>query len=205
MERILRTELIKSPVLEIGSALEGRNAKNLVIAKGFEYYGADLQPGTDVNFVVDFEDREAIQNVVGDKRFNSILIFNVLEHVFDPIRLLDNAFSLLLEGGICVIDAPVVWQLHNYPIDCWRIMPNFYEVYCYKRSYKLLEDYFEYMDYSQVYGKVKTFVDGEGNYLLPKPHNYTVFSRAIHKLFNTFGRGIISPSYVSIRAVIQKC
>jgi SAM-dependent methyltransferase len=100
IKRILQLDIIKSPCLEIGTGVEGQNVKDLILQAGIEYFGADIIPGLSVDFVVNFESAEEVKKCFDDRHFGSILILNVLEHVFDPIRDLDNAFSILKPGGI---------------------------------------------------------------------------------------------------------
>jgi SAM-dependent methyltransferase len=174
----------------------------LVTRSGIQYFGSDLHEGKHVDFIVDFEQREQVQATFNGRTFGSILILNVLEHVFDPIRILDNAFSILRPSGACIIITPAVWPLHDYPLDCWRIMPSFYDTYCKRRKLKLTS--LEYVGR----GDVKDFADSDRNYHLPLPsQNKTrmIYSRIVHKLFNTPARLMLFPSHVSIGAVIEKC
>ncbi len=134
--------------------------------------------------------------------FGSVLILNVLEHTFDPIRVLDNAATLLRPGGTLVSLTPSVWPLHNYPMDAWRILPNFYEEYAKRRGHELLESWFEYVGF----GLVANFRNPDGSYCYPPPSRAGFrrwFSRAVHKVFNTYGRSMLQPSHVAVAAVFR--
>ena len=164
-----------------------------------------MMPGPDVDFVADFEKTSSIEDVfiTKNKSFKSVLVLNVLEHVFEPIKVLDNIFTILDDNGICIIITPCIWPLHSYPYDHWRINPNFYEEYCKRRSLLLMYEYFEYI------GKGTIFkISGNSrNYAYPTPSQgifQTLKSRIIHKVFNTYGRGMFFPSHAAIGAVIQK-
>ena len=197
--KCLKKGLINSPCLEIG-VCEDHNTKALIQAHGIEYFGADLRSGPDVDFQVDIgQPLEIIRDVFNGNIFSTALVLNLLEHTFEPIKVLDNIFGLLGSEGTCVITTPVVWPLHDYPVDCWRINPNFYEQYCESRSLRLFYDSFEYLKF----GKVR---NGDESYTLPTPaHGWRQFySRSIHKLFNTTGRGMMFPSHVSLGVVIGK-
>jgi len=205
VKKVVSAGLIKSPCLELGVACEGANNRELILNSGVTYFGTDMVTGNGVDFVVDFEDStEVVEKCFeGIGKFGSVLVLNVLEHTFDPIRILDNIFSILRTGGTCIIIAPTVWQLHNYPLDCWRINPNFYEEYCKRKNFNLLDEYFDYVGIS----KVRKHRDASGNYVLPKPSSNrfrTLVSRTVHKCFNTYGRGMFFPSNISIGAVILK-
>jgi SAM-dependent methyltransferase len=88
----------------------------------------------------------------------SVLLANVLEHTFDPIRALDRACGIMRPGGTCIIITPAVWPLHEFPMDCWRLMPSFYMEYARRRNQNLLQDTFRYVGC----GLVSSFVDDTG-------------------------------------------
>jgi len=135
--------------------------------------------------------------------FGSVLVLNVLEHTFDPLRVLDNAVSLLKPGGRCAIVTPSIWPLHNYPMDTWRILPNLYEEYARRKGLLLDRGSFEYVGK----GAVEKFRDGSGNYQYPPQCGSAarlLWSRAVHKLLNTFGKGMFFPSHVAVGALLQK-
>jgi len=189
---------VQSPCLEMGVGLEGVNTKELLEENGIEYRGTDITNGDWIDYVIDFEEPiESIKSKIHDAReFKSIICFNVLEHVFDPIRILDNIMSLLAPGGTCLLVAPAVWPLHSFPIDCWRILPDFYVEYAKRNNHILLEECFEYVGK----GNLNKHVDPEEGYQLPHPgksKNHHLWSRIVHKLFNTAGRGMFFPSHVA--------
>jgi hypothetical protein len=168
--------------------------------EGIQYFSADLRSGEEIDFQVDFgQSLETVSEAIKHKRFKTALALNLLEHTFNPIHVLDNIIGLLEPGGTCVITTPVVWPLHDYPVDCWRINPNFYEQYCEQRSLRLIPELFEYLKYGPVRNNSEA-------YSLPPPACgwKRLYSRAIHKLFNTSGRGMLFPSHVSLGVVIRR-
>ncbi|MHC5765036.1 MAG: class I SAM-dependent methyltransferase [Nostoc sp.] len=206
VKKLLNAGFISSPCLDLGASGggEGHNCKSLLQKAGLKYIGTDISPGEGVDIVANFEDSEfEINKAFDNKKISSILVLNVLEHTFDPIRVLDNVFSILEPNGTCVIITPTVWPIHDYPIDCWRINPAFYEEYCRRKGLTLVDEYFEYIGVSKVEINL-----GEGSkYNLPKASQNKleiIKSRLIHKLFNTYGRGMNNPSHVAVGAVIRK-
>jgi len=203
IQKLLDLGVIRSPVLDlgVGGAGEAHNCKKLVENAKLSYFGTDICDGNDVDIIANFEDSTDVKNKFKEK-FGSILILNVLEHTFDPIRILDNAFTILKPGGVCVIITPTVWPLHDFPIDCFRVNPNFYEEYCKRRSLVLMEDYFEYVGFHNVRSNMDN-----NSYVLPQPAGqdmkYSVYSKAIHKLFNTYGRSMSCASHIAVGAVIR--
>ncbi|NOT58261.1 MAG: hypothetical protein HOP18_26965 [Deltaproteobacteria bacterium] len=205
IDLLLQRRLIVSPCLELGVGYEGETNRGRVERAGIAYFGTDMQAGPQVDFVVDFESPlDTLHALVGAVApFGSILVLNVLEHTFDPIRVLNNAIALLRPEGTCVIITPTVWPLHGHPRDYWRINPDFYVEYCRRHALILREETFLYL------GRHAVAENGRqpGHYELPAPspsHGWNVYSRLIHKMFNTSGRGMLFPSHVATGVVIQK-
>jgi SAM-dependent methyltransferase len=74
--------------------------------------------------VLDVLDPRSVEDVAG--RWSCVLLFNLLEHVYDPPLAMRHALRLLEPGGVVVVAAPVIWEAHDYPADYWRPMPGFY-------------------------------------------------------------------------------
>lgn len=55
-----------------------------------------------------------------DGVFDSVLCTEVLEHVPDPARLVDEAARVLRPGGCLVLTTPQTWGLHEVPHDYYR-------------------------------------------------------------------------------------
>lgn len=52
--------------------------------------------------------------------FDTVLCTQVLEHVREPQRLINEAFRVLRPGGTLLLSAPQTWGLHEQPADFWR-------------------------------------------------------------------------------------
>lgn len=205
VKKVFDAGLIQSPCLEMGVGYEGFNCKALLQSAGMRYFGTDMIPGKDVDYVVDFEKpTESIEKSFVDiGKFGSVIMVAVLEHALEPIKVLDNAFAILRSGGVCIVIAPAVWTIHNYPIDCYRFNPDFFEEYCKRRSLYLLRDYFEYVGFC----KIDSMRNKSKTHVLPLPSQdkFKVFvSRIIHRLFDTYGREMFFPCHVGIGAAIKK-
>jgi len=197
---LLGRGLLQGPLLELGAGLPEHSARSIVEGAGLAYVGTDLEGDVDVH--ADFSDAEAVRReFVGRPPFGSALVFNVLEHTFDPIRVLDNVFTLLAPGGLCVVLTPTVWPIHSYPIDCWRVLPDFYVEYARRNGHELLPDTFEFVGFGPV-----GIAPGASSQL-PRPgrsgaHHF--YSRIVHKVFNTAGRSMFMPSHVATAVVMRK-
>jgi len=127
--------------------------------------------------------------------FSCVAIFNVLEHTFDPITVLRNALSCVAEGGTLLVVTPAVWPIHNYPGDYNRLLPDWYEQFARLNKIKLLDDAFCWLSGQFGICRVSDLKEGD-DYVLPtfqsigKAHSPIRYwtSRAVHKLFNTYGR-----------------
>jgi len=204
VKALLKINLLEEPCLELGTGYGGETCKEMILANKLSYFGTDMFASDNVDFVIDFEENymNTLERIPNLPTFKTILVLNVLEHTYNPALILDNVFGLLGKGGKCVIITPVLWPIHDYPIDCWRILPDFYTEYSKRNGYKLLEEHFEYIGYGPI-KKYKT-----GNQLsFPQPgkgKTLNIYSKLIHKVFNTYGRSMFQPSHVAIGAVITK-
>lgn len=52
--------------------------------------------------------------------FDSLIITEVLEHIFDPLKAFEEAKRVLRPGGHAFISVPMTWGLHYEPNDFWR-------------------------------------------------------------------------------------
>ena len=194
------------PVLELGAGYGGATCRGIVQSKGLAYQTTGLAAAPGVDFVANFESGEGVEELLAAGPFSTVLVLNVLEHTFDPVTVLDNALLVTAEaGGALVVLTPVVWPIHNYPIDCCRLLLDWYRRFAATRGVPLLEDTFQYVGY----GRVDAFRTSDQQDHLPppgfrSPSLHRLYSRAIHKLFNTFGRGMCSPSHVVLGGVFIK-
>jgi SAM-dependent methyltransferase len=119
---------IRGTVLDLGSRnvqdMEGGNARLFCERHGLDWEGADLEAGRDVSFTLDVLDREQVHGVA--RTWTTIIAMNLYEHLYDPIRGLENTLELVEDGGAVVVVTPTVWELHDFPKDYWRPLPDFY-------------------------------------------------------------------------------
>jgi SAM-dependent methyltransferase len=55
-----------------------------------------------------------------DESFDTILLTDVLEHIYEPARLLSEVGRILRRGGHCIIGVPFFYWLHERPFDFHR-------------------------------------------------------------------------------------
>jgi SAM-dependent methyltransferase len=200
---VLASGQFKGPILELGVGYGGETCRSLAKSFGFDYFGTDLQPAPSVDFVADFETAQNLEVFDAVRPFGTLLILNVLEHVFDPIRVLDNASALLRSGGTLVVVTPCLWPIHNYPIDCWRPLPDFWREYGKRRGFLVLDDWFQYISV----GKVNAFRNLDSTLKFPRPRSspfHYWYGRLLHRVLNTYGRTMASPSHLAIGVAMRR-
>jgi SAM-dependent methyltransferase len=203
IKALIEDRVLQDPVLELGTGYGGTTCRELVLGTGLRYYGTDIESSPHVDFVADFDSEADMRVFEPVAPFGSVLVLNVLEHTFNPVKILDNCLTLLRSGGVLVILTPTIWPLHNYPMDTWRINPNFYEIYAQRRSLHLNRKYTHYVGK----GPIEYFRSEDGSYSYPRPGVSDLhyrYSLVIHKIFNTFGRGVHCPPHLAIAAVFSK-
>jgi SAM-dependent methyltransferase len=57
---------------------------------------------------------------IEDASFDFVLCTEVLEHVAEPARVLDELYRVLAPGGGLLLTVPFVVELHEEPYDHWR-------------------------------------------------------------------------------------
>jgi SAM-dependent methyltransferase len=121
----IRLENINS-VLEVGSCNVCGNSKNFIINQGKKFVGIDIINGHDVDFLCDITDEIDKINTILNQKFELIIAMNVLEHIFDPVKAIKNMNNLLNDNGYIIIAVPLIWDLHAYPYDYYRLLPDFF-------------------------------------------------------------------------------
>jgi SAM-dependent methyltransferase len=203
VQRLVTQNVLKGPVLELGAGYGGMDCKDVIRAAGLYYYSTDLHTSQNVDFTADLTKKHDLQVFANVAPFGSILVLNVLEHTFDPVAVLDNCLEILISGGVLIVLTPCIWPLHDYPVDTFRLNPNFYEQYSLQRDLQLEEEYFQYVGV----GRVRDFRGSEGGYRYPPPAQsifYNVYSKVVHELTHTMGRKMRFPGRLAIAAVFRK-
>jgi SAM-dependent methyltransferase len=186
--------LVKEPLLEVGSARLGGGPNLCDIAKKLgltQTLGADLEKGDGVDVQVDFGlSKEGFQNGCPLTQFSTICVFNVLEHTFDPITVLSNAWSCLGVSGALLVVAPAIWPLHNYPGDYNRLLPDWYREFARSHKLKLVDDFFCWLSQFGI-EPISSFETEFPTYRSRRIKGSATrywMSRIGHRVLNTYGR-----------------
>ncbi|MEH2196031.1 MAG: methyltransferase domain-containing protein [Nostoc sp.] len=105
-------------ILEIGGTPKDKDFYQ--INPGTSYQILNLEPGPGVDIVGDAHD----VSVVKPESFDSVIIFNVLEHCYAPWIVVENIYTWLKPGGKCFAMVPSAIRIHATPVDYWRPLPD---------------------------------------------------------------------------------
>lgn len=127
-------ELLAKPDLRVldvgaGSAVEkNRRAGYTVLADKYEqlmhrpgYFGVDVQPGSNVMFLGD-----AHALPVADASVDGVIMVSVIEHLYDPVRAVNQVARVLKKGGVFFSYAPFYHPYHASPHDYFRVTQEGY-------------------------------------------------------------------------------
>jgi len=211
LAEMIKRNLVRGRVLEIGSfnrqgIVEG-NAQSTCVAAGLDWTGTDIESGPGVSFVLDIFDEHEIER--RESSWDVVLLFNILEHVYDPISALRNALRLVGPSGCCVVCAPAVWELHDFPADYWRPLPDFYREFARREGITVPDAAMRWIVGDRLL-PVETLADGKQKLLPSKrtgDHVWSsrrnTWSRIVHRVAHTTGRDMFFP-YSGLGVVITK-
>ena len=114
------------PIVEMGSrAAAGQ--EDIADVRGIfgasEHIGCDLQPGRGVDRIEDIH-----HLTFPDASIGTVLAFETLEHVADPIRAVDEMYRVLRPGGVLAMSSLMFFPIHEHPSDYWRFTPQGFEL-----------------------------------------------------------------------------
>ncbi|NBX93355.1 MAG: methyltransferase domain-containing protein [Proteobacteria bacterium] len=190
---------VHESLLDVGSSTFGGAQLSIsMVAKDLglkQVTGVDLAKNTGVDVVFDFSVKdETFEGGWEAGSFNTVVVFNVLEHTFDPYQVLKNAAKCLKPGGTLLVVVPVVWPIHSFPKDHCRLLPDWFEEFARREGLSLVKEGFVWLsefEMSPVDGVIKEGERQYPNFLnqgkLKSPLRYWS-SRITHRILNTFGR-----------------
>ena len=112
----------KTKILEVGS--KNINGTVRQYFKGSDYIGIDMEPGENVDIVMNAHD---LYDIYDAETFDVIICLEVLEHDIDFLLTCANMRRIVKTGGYLLISTPTFgFPLHRYPFDYWRFGEDAY-------------------------------------------------------------------------------
>jgi len=121
--KFLNTQVAKLPVDSVILDVGAGHGDFADIFTGRNYYSLDIVPYPEVDVVADLGQA----NPFKDSSINTVVMMNVLEHVYDSRGLLKSVSRLLVSGGCVIITVPFLLKVHQAPFDFARYTPYFIE------------------------------------------------------------------------------
>jgi SAM-dependent methyltransferase len=112
-----------SLLLDMGGKKDNKRGLFDIDQYTFSVEYANVDESTDPDYCCD------IKNIpVLDRRYDGVILSEVLEHVLRPELILAEAWRVLKPGGILLIVTPFNFHIHGDPEDYGRYTPNWYKV-----------------------------------------------------------------------------
>lgn len=100
--------------------------------KNIQLQTLDINPDYKPDIVCDLTDMAVFQ----DNSVDLFVVLEVLEHVQNPQKAVNEIFRVLKPGGKVIVSTPFIFQIHDMPHDYWRftsyglklLLENFMEV-----------------------------------------------------------------------------
>jgi len=119
--------------------------KNVTNYMGLEWASSDKNKQNSANLIYDGHLIPA-----ENAHFDSILLTQVLEHVFNPDELLNEIYRVIKPGGHVLATTPFVWDEHEQPYDYGRYSSFGLKHLFEKHGFKILEQRKTVDDFSAI-------------------------------------------------------
>ncbi len=123
---------IKGKTLDIGGG--SSKYRSLIIPHVSEYLVSDLYHTKGIDFI---EDARKLSHK--DKTFDSVLSFQLLEHVDDTHAVVREMYRVLKDDGIAIVTAPFLGAQHEHPSDFHRFTLEGMRWYFEKEGFNVIE------------------------------------------------------------------
>ena len=106
-------------ILDVGSYDINGNYKAIFNYPGWKYTGVDIVVGPNVDYVI-----QPYQWDIPTESYDVVVSGQCLEHVEMPWLWIKEAERVCKKDGLVILTAPWLFPIHQYPVDCWRILPD---------------------------------------------------------------------------------
>jgi SAM-dependent methyltransferase len=109
-------------VLEIGGMPHSKNNFHIFLKKRIMYLVIYADKYVKNTIKIDLEKKNSLK-----KKFDNILVFNVLEHIFDTENSIKEMDTFLNKGGQLIGSTPFMYRIHYAPNDYLRFTHQYLE------------------------------------------------------------------------------
>jgi len=117
-------------ILDVGALDINGCVRGLFQNPTWHYTGFDLVAGNNVDVV----GRDPYHWPFDDQSFEVLVSVSTLEHVEDIYAWSDESYRVLKPAGLICVCVPFKWEVHQYPVDCWRFCPDGFRFLFVKRK-----------------------------------------------------------------------
>jgi SAM-dependent methyltransferase len=118
-DRMLEPKPLK--IADVGSRDVNGSYRGLFEKAPWTYVGLDIEPGSNVDIVLQGPDEWAN---IPDAEYDVVISGSTMEHTKRPWVFMKNIARIAKPGGLICVIAPYSWGYHEHPIDCWRVYPE---------------------------------------------------------------------------------
>ncbi len=107
---------VKGKILDVGCGTKPYRS----LFKIKEYIGLELQKESEKKSIWADYVYDGSRFPFDNASFDSVVLFEVFEHVFNPMRFISEIRRVLIKGGYVLMTVPFVWDEHEQPYDFAR-------------------------------------------------------------------------------------
>lgn len=115
-------------VLEIGPNKSPSTFQEILQDASLTWDTLDIGSRNDIPLTYKTEDDYTFP--IPDGGYDIVISANVIEHVRKIWRWMPEVARVTRPGGHVITIAPVSWEYHEAPVDCWRIYPEGMKALC---------------------------------------------------------------------------
>lgn len=180
------------PILEIGALQipEQESISSLrVFFQGKRYIGCDIHSGIGVDMIAD-----AHKLSFSDETIGTSISLETLEHVENPIRVMEEIYRVLNKNGLVIISSSMNISIHNYPSDFWRFTPEGFLLLLKNFSVKIIGSQGNLLNPHTVFGI--GFKNKNSNIPIQFEEFCLFFSKKLRQSVHSFAESLILSLYI---------
>lgn len=114
-EKLLCEYNDKPKILVVGGGIVGQGMECIIKNKNIEFIEIDVSFGPQTKVIADAHDIP-----LDSESVDGVIVQAVLEHVVDPVRVVEQIYRVLKRNGLVYAETPFMQQVHLQPYDFQR-------------------------------------------------------------------------------------